>query len=419
MNRFGQLLRQNARIVTRGTGQIRNLAGIPVDDKLMGLSDDLIELRDMTRKFLETELEPHADIIDKNDHFPGFRDFWMKCGELGFHGITSPEEYGGTDMGYFAHTIIMEEMSRIAGGIALSYGAHSNLCINQIVRNGNEAQKEKYLPKLISGEHIGCLAMSEPNSGSDVMSMKIRADRDGDNYILNGSKMWITNGPNADTMIIYAKTDMDAKPSQGITAFLVDGDTEGFSVAQRLDKLGMRASPTGELVFENAVVPAENVLGGVGKGAYVLMSGLNLERLVLSGGPVGLMQAACDVAFAYAHDRKQFGVPIGQFQLLQGKMADMYTNLSASRAYLYNCARAADEGHFNNADCAGVILYTAEKATQVCLDAIQILGGNGYINDYPTGRYLRDAKLYEIGAGTSEVRRLIIGRHFNEMFKNH
>jgi len=415
MNRLtGRLLRAS-RVITPH----RNFAGIPVDDRLMGLSDDLIELRDMVRKFLEKELEPVANEIDQADNFPGLRDFWVKCGELGLHGITAPEEYGGTNMGYFAHTLVMEEMSRIAGGIALSYGAHSNLCINQIVRNGNEAQKEKYLPKLISGEHLGCLAMSEPGAGSDVMSMKIRADRDGDNYILNGSKMWITNGPGADTMIIYAKTDTKCKPSHGVTAFLVDGNSPGFSVAQRLDKLGMRASPTGELVFEDVVVPKENILGGEGKGAYVLMSGLNLERLVLSGGPVGLMQAACDTAFTYAHDRKQFDQPIGHFQLIQGKMADMYTRLSASRAYLYNCARAADEDHFNNADCAGVILYTAEQATQVCLDAIQILGGNGYINDYPTGRYLRDAKLYEIGAGTSEVRRLIIGRHFNEMFKSH
>lgn len=415
MNRLtGRFLRASRIVIPH-----RNFAGIPVDDKLMGLSDDLIELRDMVRKFLEKELEPVANEIDIKDNFPGMRDFWIKCGELGLHGITSPEEYGGTDMGYFAHTIVMEEMSRIAGGIALSYGAHSNLCINQIVRNGNEAQKEKYLPKLISGEHLGCLAMSEPGAGSDVMSMKIRADRDGDNYILNGSKMWITNGPGADTMIIYAKTDTKCKPSHGVTAFLVDGNTPGFSVAQRLDKLGMRASPTGELVFEDVVVPKENILGGEGKGAYVLMSGLNLERLVLSGGPVGLMQAACDTAFTYAHDRKQFDTPIGHFQLIQGKMADMYTRLSASRAYLYNCARAADEGHFNNADCAGVILYTAEQATQVSLDAIQILGGNGYINEYPTGRYLRDAKLYEIGAGTSEVRRLIIGRHFNDMFKSH
>jgi len=416
MNRIG------SRLFRRGLSprvSIRPLAGIPVDDKLMGLDEDMIELRDMVRKFLEKELEPVANEIDQNDLFPGLRDFWVKCGELGLHGITAPEEYGGTNMGYLAHTIVMEEMSRIAGGIALSYGAHSNLCINQIVRNGNEEQKAKYLPQLISGEHLGCLAMSESGSGSDVMSMKIKATKDGDDYILNGTKMWITNGPGADTMIIYARTDPDCKPAHGITAFLVDGNSEGFSVAQRLDKLGMRASPTGELVFEDVRVPAANILGGVGKGAYVLMSGLNLERLVLSGGPVGLMQAACDTAFTYAHDRKQFNTPIGHFQLIQGKMADMYTRLSASRAYLYNCAKAADQDHFNNADCAGVILYTAEQATQVCLDAIQILGGNGYINDYPTGRYLRDAKLYEIGAGTSEVRRLIIGRHFNDFFKNH
>lgn len=395
----------------------RSLAGIPVDDVLMGLTDDQIELRNSVRQFFEAELEPFATEIDKTDNFPQFREFWQKCGEMGLHGITAPEEWGGTDMGYFAHTLVMEEMSRIAGGIALSYGAHSNLCINQIVRNGNQAQKDEFLPKLISGEHVGCLAMSEPGAGSDVMSMKIKAEKKGDHYILNGSKMWITNGPNADTMIIYAKTDMNTKPSHGVTAFLVDGDAEGFSVAQRLDKLGMRGSPTGELVFENTPVHESRILGGEGRGAYVLMSGLNLERLVLSGGPVGLMQAACDVAIPYAHDRKQFGKPIGSFQLIQGKIADMYTQLSACRSYLYNCARAADEGHFNNADCAGIILYTAEKATQVCLDAIQILGGNGYINDYPTGRFLRDAKLYEIGAGTSEVRRLIIGRHFNDMYR--
>lgn len=384
---------------------------------MMGLSEEIIELRGMARNFFEAELGPIASDIDKNDSFPGFRDFWVKCGEMGFHGITAPEEYGGTDMGYLAHTLIMEEMSRVSGSIALSYGAHSNLCINQIVRNGNAEQREKYLPKLISGEHVGALAMSETGAGSDVMSMKIRADKKGDHYILNGSKMWITNGPIADTMIIYAKTDLNVKASHGITAFLVEGDAEGFSVAQRLDKLGIRGSPTGELVFENTPVHESNILGGVGKGAYVLMSGLNLERLVLSGGPVGLMQAACDVAIPYAHDRKQFDKPIGHFQLIQGKMADMYTRLSACRAYLYNVAKAADEGHFNNADCAGIILYTAENATQVCLDAIQILGGNGYINDYPTGRFLRDAKLYEIGAGTSEVRRLIIGGHFNNMFR--
>jgi isovaleryl-CoA dehydrogenase len=349
---------------------------------------------------------------------PGFSDGYKAIAQGGWIGVAANQKYGGMGLPLTIQTCVNEMMNGACLSLALN-PLMSQGQIDAIENHANDTIRDLYLPKLISGEHIGCLAMSEPNSGSAVMSMKIRADRDGDNYILNGSKMWITNGPNADTMIIYARTDQNAKPSQGITAFLVDANTEGFSVAQRLDKLGMRASPTGELVFENAVVPAENVLGGVGKGAYVLMSGLNLERLVLSGGPVGLMQAACDTAFAYAHDRKQFGVPIGQFQLLQGKMADMYTNLSASRAYLYNCARAADEGHFNNADCAGVILYTAEKATQVCLDAIQILGGNGYINDYPTGRYLRDAKLYEIGAGTSEVRRLIIGRHFNDMFKNH
>jgi len=411
------MLRNVFKVATKAAVPARRLAGIPIDDALFGLTDDQIELRTMCRNFFEAELEPHADEADRTDVFKDFRKFWLQCGEMGLHGITSPEEYGGTDMGYFAHTLVMEEMSRIAGGIALSYGAHSNLCINQIVRNGNAAQKDKYLPKLISGEHIGALAMSETGSGSDVMSMKIRAYKKCDHWILNGTKMWITNGPTADTMIIYARTDQDCKPAHGITAFIVDGNAEGFHCAQRLDKLGMRGSPTGELVFENVAVHEDNILGGIGQGAYVLMSGLNLERLVLSGGPVGLMQAACDVAIPYAHERKQFGKPIGEFQLVQGKIADMYTTLSASRSYLYQVARAADNGHFNNADCAGIILYTAEKATQVCLDAIQILGGNGYINDYPTGRFLRDAKLYEIGAGTSEVRRLIIGRHFNDMYR--
>merc|ERR1719163_1717788 len=337
---------------------------------------------------------------------------------MGLLGITASDEYGGSSMGYLDHCIAMEELSRASGAVALSYGAHSNLCVNQINRNGNENQKEKYLPKLCSGEHIGALAMSEPGSGSDVVSMSTKAEKKGDYYVLNGSKFWITNGPDADTLVVYARTDPNAAKSQhGITAFLIERGMEGFSSGPKLDKLGIRGSGTCELVFENCRVPAENILGEINKGIYVLFSGLDLERLVLTGGPLGLMQAACDVAFAYAHERNQFGKPIGHNQLLQGKMADMYTKLQCSRAYVYTVARACNEGHFNNKDCAGVILYSAERATEVALDAIQILGGNGYINEYPTGRILRDAKLYEIGAGTSEVRRWLIGREINADFK--
>lgn len=342
-----------------------------------------------------------------------FRSFWKQCGDLGLMGITVSPEYGGTGGTYMDHCIIMEEMSRAAGGIALSYGAHSNLCINQIHRNGTEEQKSKYLPKLCSGEHIGALAMSEPNSGSDVVSMRLKAEKKGDYYVLNGSKFWITNGPTADVLIVYAKTDSATKPQHGISAFIVERGMEGFKSGKELDKLGMRGSPTGELIFEDCKVPAGNMLGGVGKGVYVLMSGLDYERLVLAAGPVGLMQAAVDVSFEYAHTRKQFNKRIGEFQLLQGKLADMYTTLNASRSYLYNVARAVDGNKAIAKDCAGVILYTAERATQVGLDAIQILGGNGYINEYPVGRIMRDAKLYEIGAGTSEVRRMLIGRSLN------
>ncbi|XP_040825191.1 isovaleryl-CoA dehydrogenase, mitochondrial isoform X5 [Ochotona curzoniae] len=346
------------------------------------------------------------------------QEFWKQLGSLGVLGITAPVQYGGSGLGYLEHVVVMEEISRASGAVGLSYAAHSNLCLNQIVRNGNEAQKEKYLPKLISGEHIGALAMSEPNAGSDVVSMKLKAEKKGDRYILNGNKFWITNGPDADVLIIYAKTDMAAVPaSQGITAFIVEKNMPGFSTAKKLDKLGMRGSNTCELIFEDCEVPAANVLGRVGKGVYVLMSGLDLERLVLAGGPLGLMQAVLDNTIPYLHVREAFGQKIGHFQLMQGKMADMYTRLMACRQYVYNVAKACDEGHCTAKDCAGVILYSAENATQVALDGIQCLGGNGYINDFPMGRLLRDAKLYEIGAGTSEVRRLVIGRAFNADFR--
>ncbi|QQP56325.1 Isovaleryl-CoA dehydrogenase_ mitochondrial, partial [Caligus rogercresseyi] len=335
----------------------------------------------------------------------------------GLLGITADPEYGGTGMGYFDHVIAMEEMSRVSAAIALSYGAHSNLCVNQINRNGNEEQKRKYLPKLCSGEYWGALAMSEPGSGSDVVSMRTTAIEDGDHYVLNGSKFWITNGPDADVLVVYAKTDpQNPKPQHGITAFLIEKGMPGFTTGPKLDKLGMRGSNTCELIFDNCRVPKENILGDLNKGVYVLMSGLDLERLVLAAGPVGIMQSACDVAWSYAHDRKQFSTPIGKFQLIQGKMADMYTTLNSCRAYLYNVGRACDKGHVSPKDCAGVILHCAEKATLMGVEAIQILGGNGYINDYPTGRFLRDAKLYEIGAGTSEVRRMIIGRSLNDEY---
>ncbi|KAJ3091724.1 hypothetical protein HK102_013668, partial [Quaeritorhiza haematococci] len=369
------------------------------------LSEDLRHLQEAVQNFAQTEIAPRAAQIDKDNAFP--MDLWKKMGDMGLHGVTAPEKYGGHEQGYLAHCLVMEELSRASGAVALSYGAHSNLCINQIVRNGNEAQKDKYLPKLIAGEHIGALAMSEPGSGSDVVSMKLRAEKKGDRYILNGTKFWITNGPDADVLVVYAKTDPNAGP-KGITAFLVEKGFKGFSTSPKLDKLGMRGSNTCELVFEDCEVPAENVLGEVGKGVYVLMSGLDLERLVLAAGPVGLMQACLDVVLPYVFHRKQFGQRIGDFQLVQAKIADMYTKLNASRSYVHSVARACDAGHISNKDCAGVILYAAERATECALDAIQCLGGNGYINDYPTGRILRDAKLYEIGAGTSEIRRLII-----------
>ncbi|XP_040825188.1 isovaleryl-CoA dehydrogenase, mitochondrial isoform X2 [Ochotona curzoniae] len=392
---------------------------LPVNDAINRLSEEQKQLRQTMTKFLQEHLAPKAQEIDKSNEFKNMREFWKQLGSLGVLGITAPVQYGGSGLGYLEHVVVMEEISRASGAVGLSYAAHSNLCLNQIVRNGNEAQKEKYLPKLISGEHIGALAMSEPNAGSDVVSMKLKAEKKGDRYILNGNKFWITNGPDADVLIIYAKTDMAAVPaSQGITAFIVEKNMPGFSTAKKLDKLGMRGSNTCELIFEDCEVPAAaNVLGRVGKGVYVLMSGLDLERLVLAGGPLGLMQAVLDNTIPYLHVREAFGQKIGHFQLMQGKMADMYTRLMACRQYVYNVAKACDEGHCTAKDCAGVILYSAENATQVALDGIQCLGGNGYINDFPMGRLLRDAKLYEIGAGTSEVRRLVIGRAFNADFR--
>jgi len=371
------------------------------------LGADIDQLRDSVRDFAAGEIAPLAAEIDRTDKFP--RQLWPKMGALGLHGITVEEEHGGTAMGYLAHCVAMEEVSRASASIGLSYGAHSNLCVNQIRRNGSEAQKKKYLPQLVSGEHVGALAMSEPGAGSDVVSMKMRADRKGDRFVLNGSKMWITNGPEAETLVVYAKTSPDAGP-RGITAFLIEKGMKGFTTAQKLDKMGMRGSPTAELVFADCEVPAENVLGKIDEGVKVLMSGLDYERAVLAAGPLGIMQACLDAVIPYVHERKQFGQPIGEFQLIQGKLADMYTSLNACKAYVYAVAKACDRGRTARKDAAGAILYAAEKATACALDAIQILGGNGYINDYPTGRLLRDAKLYEIGAGTSEIRRMLIGR---------
>ncbi|XP_017331880.1 isovaleryl-CoA dehydrogenase, mitochondrial [Ictalurus punctatus] len=395
----------------------RGCAGaVPLDDVVNGLTDEQIQLRQTVQRFCQEKLAPYADEIDKANEFPRMREFWKEAGELGLLGITAPVEYGGTGLGYLDHVIVMEEISRVSGAVGLSYGAHSNLCVNQLVRHGNHKQKEKYLSKLITGEHVGALAMSESNSGSDVVSMKMTARKEGDHYVLNGTKFWITNGPDADVLIVYAKTDVNAV-ARGISAFIVEKGMPGFSTAQKLDKLGMRGSNTCELVFEDCKVPEKNMLGPLNKGVYVLMSGLDLERLVLSAGPIGIMQAVLDHAIPYLHVREAFGQKIGHFQLMQGKMADMYTRLTSCRQYVYNVARACDKGHFSALDCAGIILYSAENATQVALDGIQCLGGNGYINDYPMGRFLRDAKLYEIGAGTSEVRRMIIGRGFNAMFK--
>src|SRR5476651_1543339 len=376
------------------------------------LGEDIDMLRDSLANFAAKEIAPRAAEIDKTDQFP--MDLWKKFGDLGVLGMTVSEEYGGANMGYTAHMVAMEEISRASASVGLSYGAHSNLCVNQIHRNGTDAQKRKYLPGLVSGEHIGALAMSEPNAGSDVVSMKLRADEKSDHYVLNGTKMWITNGPDCDTLVVYAKTDIEAN-AKGITAFIVEKGMKGFSVAQKLDKLGMRGSHTGELVFENVEVPKENILGQLNGGVKVLMSGLDYERAVLAGGPTGIMVACMDAVVPYIHDRKQFGQAIGEFQLIQGKVADMYTQLNASRAYLYAVAQACERGETTRKDAAGVILYSAERATQMALDTIQILGGNGYINEFPAGRLLRDAKLYEIGAGTSEIRRMLIGRElFNE-----
>src|SRR5712672_2717494 len=371
------------------------------------LGAEIDMLRTTVRGFAEDRISPLAAEIDRTDRFP--IELWPEMGALGLHGITVEAEYGGSGMGYLAHCVAMEEISRSSASVGLSYGAHSNLCVNQIRRTGTDAQRRKYLPKLISGEHVGALAMSEPGAGSDVVSMRTRADKKGDRYILNGTKFWITNGPVAETLVVYAKTDPDAG-ARGITAFLLEKGMKGFSTAPKLDKLGMRGSDTAELVFEDCEVPAENVLGTVGGGVNVLMSGLDYERVVLAAGPLGIMQAALDVVIPYVHERKQFGQPIGTFQLVQGKLADMYVMMNAAKAYVYAVARACDAGRTTREDAAGAILYAAERATALALDAIQCLGGNGYINDYPTGRLLRDAKLYEIGAGTSEIRRMLIGR---------
>jgi len=371
------------------------------------LGETIDALRDSVRQFVAAEIAPIANEVDRSNEFP--MHLWRKFGDMGLLGITVEEEYGGAGLGYLAHTVVVEEISRASAAIGMSYGAHSNLCVNQIAKNGSDAQKRKYLPKLLTGEHVGALAMSEPNAGSDVVSMKLRADLKGDHYILNGNKMWITNGPDADVLVVYAKTDVNAGP-RGITAFIIEKGFKGFSTAQKLDKLGMRGSNTCELVFQDCEVPVENVLGTVGSGVRVLMSGLDYERTILSGGPLGVMAGCLDVVLPYIHERKQFGQAIGEFQLMQGKLADMYVALNTSRAYVYTVAKACDRGEPARKDAAGAILYSAEQATWMAGQAIQCLGGNGYMNENPVGRYWRDAKLYEIGAGTSEIRRMLIGR---------
>ncbi|KAL4067781.1 acyl-CoA dehydrogenase/oxidase [Scleroderma yunnanense] len=391
----------------------RNASTYNVD--IAGLTEEQAEFRNAVSEFAQRELSPRAAEIDRTNTFPA--DVWGKLGAMGLLGVTVSSKYGGLDLGYLHHTIAMEELSRASGSVALSYGAHSNLCVNQIHRHGTDAQKEKYLPELISGEKVGSLAMSEPGSGSDVISMKLRADKIDGGWRLNGNKFWITNGPTASTYVVYAKTRPD-KGSKGITTFIVERNFTGFSTHQKLDKFGMRGSDTCELVFENCEVPDENVLGEVNKGARVLMSGLDLERLVLSGGPLGLMQAAFDYAVEYVHQRKQFGQAVGTFQLMQAKIADMYTKINASRSYVYAVARACDRGHISRRDCAGAILYSTERAIEVAMEGMQCLGGNGYINDYPMGRILRDSRLYAVGAGTQEIRRMLIGREFNEDFKS-
>jgi isovaleryl-CoA dehydrogenase len=379
-----------------------------------GLGEEVDMLRKTASDFAQDKIAPRADEIDRTNKFP--RDLWPQMGALGLLGVTVEEDYGGSGLGYLEHCVAMEEISRASASVGLSYGAHSNLCVNQIRRNGSEEQKKKYLPKLISGEDVGALAMSEPGSGSDVVSMRTRADKKGDRYVLNGSKMWITNGPEADTLVVYAKTDPNAGP-RGITAFLIEKGMKGFSTAQKLDKLGMRGSDTCELVFSDCEVPEENVLGKVGHGVNVLMSGLDYERVVLAAGPLGIMQACLDVVMPYVHERRQFGQPIGEFQIMQAKIADMYVTMNAAKSYVYAVARACDDGRTTREDAAGAILYAAENATKIALDAIQCLGGNGYINEFPTGRLLRDAKLYEIGAGTSEIRRMLIGRELFQKTK--
>jgi isovaleryl-CoA dehydrogenase len=376
-----------------------------------GLGEEVEMLRKTVSGFAQDKIAPRAEEIDRTNVFP--RDLWPQMGELGLHGITVEEEYGGSGLGYLEHCVAMEEVSRASASVGLSYGAHSNLCVNQLRRNGSEAQKKKYLDKLISGAHLGALAMSEPGAGSDVVSMRTRAEKKGDRYVLNGSKMWITNGPSADTLVVYAKTDPNAG-ARGITAFIIEKGMKGFSTAQKLDKLGMRGSDTCELVFEDCEVPEDNVLGKVGGGVNILMSGLDYERVVLAAGPLGIMQACLDIVLPYVHDRQQFGAPIGSFQIMQAKIADMYVTMNAAKAYVYAVARACDGGRTTREDAAGAILYAAENATRLALDAIQCLGGNGYINEFPTGRLLRDAKLYEIGAGTSEIRRMLIGRELFE-----